>query len=135
VAPGSIDRLQRVIRCRVGWLNELSFITSTEAWGMPREQEMLKGHLPISPNILAYEEKRKGCDASARLQTHIPTHLPVFRDRGGGGVGVDKGGLDTRARVGIEKRRERERCTEGPVRFPSVSRSCFWVRIQGFTRK
>jgi len=35
-----------VIRLRVGWLNGSSFITSTGAYGVPREQKMLKGLLP-----------------------------------------------------------------------------------------
>ena len=35
-----------VDRPRVGWLNGFSFIASTGACGVPREQKMLKGHLP-----------------------------------------------------------------------------------------
>ena len=75
-------------RLRVGWLNRFSFITSTGAslGGVPREQKMLKGHLPrvIYHQVYNVYEDNGVCGQAAEAMEHIrrnpcvPAVLPTI---------------------------------------------------------
>ena len=71
------DPLFEVQELRVGWLNGLSFSISTGA-GVPREQRILKGHLPRVIYHQVYLSIRSQTTFSATSDCSQASSIAVF---------------------------------------------------------